>query len=173
MSFFSHFFHSTPSEEDVDLVLYAPMSGTLLPLSEVPDVVISERVVGDGVALIPDSDTIVAPCDGTVARLLATKTAFSIRTENDLEIYVTFGIGTIDFQGRGFSSRVQVGQEVRRGDPIIQVDMSELAAKIKSTVTSMIVVRSSGPIEKVTAGSGKAAAGITACAWVTLKKEEG
>lgn len=169
MSFFSHLFHSTPDEEDVDLVLYAPMNGTLLPLSEVPDVVISERVVGDGVALIPESDTILAPCGGVINRLLATRNAFSIKAPNGLEIYLTFGIGTIDFQGEGFTSRVQVGQKVQRGDPIIQVDMSLLSSKIKSTVTSMIVVRTSGQIEKVTAGSGKAAAGVTPCAWVTLK----
>ncbi|MBU3827354.1 MAG: glucose PTS transporter subunit IIA [Candidatus Anaerobiospirillum merdipullorum] len=169
MSFFSHLFHSTPSEDDVDLVLYAPLNGTLVPLSEVPDVVIAEKVVGDGVALIPDSETILAPCDGTIARLLATNTAFSIKTEQGLEIYVTFGIDTIDFQGEGFSARAQVGQSVKRGDPIIQVDMSVLGDRIKSTVTSMIVVRSSGAIDHVTAGSGKAVAAVTPCAWVTLE----
>ncbi len=169
MSFLSHLFRSTPSEEDADLVLYAPLNGTLLPLSEVPDVVISERVVGDGVALIPDSETILAPCDGTVSRLLATNTAFSVRTAQGLEIYVSFGIGSIDFQGEGFTARAQPGQQVQRGDPIIQVDMSLLSKRLKSTVTSMIVVRTSGQIDKVTAGSGKVVAGVTPCAWVTLK----
>ncbi len=169
MSFLSHLFHSTPSEDEVDLVLYAPLNGTLLPLSEVPDVVISEKIVGDGVAIIPDSETIFAPCDGTIARLLATNTAFSIKTAQNLEIYVSFGIGTLDFQGEGFFSRAQVGQPVKRGDPIIQVDMSVLNDRIKSTVTSMIVVRSSGAIDHVTAGTGKAVAGVTPCAWVTLQ----
>lgn len=170
MSFLAHLFRSTPAAEDVDLVLYAPLSGTLLPLTEVPDVVISERVVGDGVAVVPDSDTILAPCDGTVARLMATHTAFSLRTIHNLEIYVTFGLGAIDLQGVGFAARVQPGQKVKKGDPIIQVDTSVVGDKLKSSVTSMIVVRSSGQIEKITAGSGKASAGVTPCVWVSLQK---
>ena len=74
-----------------DVSLFAPVTGTLLPLEEVPDIVISEKVMGEGVAVVPNSETIVAPCDGVISRLLPTKNAFAVRMESGLEVYVTFG----------------------------------------------------------------------------------
>lgn len=171
MSFFSHLFHTGNTEEKVDLVLYAPVNGTLLPLSEVPDPVISEKITGDGVALVPDSETILSPCDGVITRLLSTNTAFAVKTAEGVEVYVTFGIGTLDLQGEGFSSRVRSGEQVRRGQPVLQVDMAAISRKIQSAVTSMIVVRSTAPAAKVTAGTGNVAAGVTPCVWVTLNKD--
>lgn len=172
MSLFSYLFHSTPSEDDADLILYAPVNGHLVPLSEVPDVVISEHVVGEGVAFIPESDTILAPCDGTVSRLLATHHAFSIRDPHNLEIYVSFGIGAMDLGGEGMQALVNVGDPVKKGDPILHIDLARVASKVKSTATSLIVVRSSGPIDKVTAATGNAKAGTTPCLWVRLQHEE-
>lgn len=58
---------------EADLELYTPISGNLISLEEVPDLVISERLIGDGVAVVPDkgADTIVSPCSGTISRLIA------------------------------------------------------------------------------------------------------
>ena len=76
-----------------DVTLCAPVTGTLLPLEEVPDIVISEKVMGEGVAVVPESETIVAPCDGVISRLLPTNNAFAVRMPDGLEIYVTFYTG--------------------------------------------------------------------------------
>lgn len=171
MSILSYLFHSSPQEEDADLILYAPVSGVMIPLTEVPDVVISEKVVGDGLAFMPETDNIVAPCDGTISRLLATSNAFAIRTVQNLEIYVSFGIDAVDLQGEGMQSLVKVGDQVKKGDPILNIALNQIEDKIKSTITSMIVVKSSGKIEKITTASGKAKASNTPCVWVTLQKE--
>ena len=61
------------ADEDVDLELYAPVSGPLIPLSDVPDLVISECIVGDGVAIIPENQEIVAPCDGIISKNIILK----------------------------------------------------------------------------------------------------
>ena len=169
MSFLSNLFHPNSQTRD-DLEVSAVVSGTLLPITEVPDIVISEKVVGDGVAICPDSGVIVAPFDGVISRLIATSSAFAIKADCGLELYVTFGVGAIDLQGEGFVSCVNVGQRVKRGDEILNVDLKRIEDKIKSTMTSMITVNSSAHITKVTAASGKCTAGKTPALWVTLAK---
>ncbi len=169
MSLLSYFFHSTPKEKDADLVLYAPISGPIIPLSEVPDVVISEKIVGDGVAFMPEFDTnILAPCDGTISRLLPASNAFAIRTEHNIEVYVTFGIGALDLHGEGLTSLVKAGDKVGKGDPVLYIALSQIGSRLKSAVTSVIVVRTSGNIANITVASGMAVSAVTPCVWVSL-----
>lgn len=122
MGFLSQLFKrasATVSETPVanikaDVSLFAPVTGTLLPLEEVPDIVISEKVMGEGVAVVPNSETIMAPCDGVISRLLPTKNAFAIKMENGLEVYVTFGVESMELKGEGFTTKVNLGDEVKK-----------------------------------------------------------
>ena len=115
---------------------------------------------------------IYAPCDGTITRITASNNAFSIKRENGVEIYVTFGIGTNAFTGKGLSSRVIVGAQVTQGTPIINIDMQTAKEDLESAIVSMIVVNSSADIAKVIASRGKAQAAKTPCVWVYLKEEK-
>lgn len=171
MSFLSNLFHSNKVASD-DMELVSPVSGVLLPISEVPDIVISEKVVGDGVAICPENGEILAPCDGVITRIIATKSAFALKTALGPEIYVTFGVGAIDLAGYGFICTKEVGQSVKKGELVLKVDLNEVEGRVKSTVTSMIVVASSAKIEKVTAATGKCSAGVTPCLWIGLKKDQ-
>lgn len=164
---------SVQSTENInaDVTLYAPVNGTLLPLEEVPDIVISEKVIGEGVAVVPESETIVAPCDGVISRLLPTKNAFAVRRPDGLEVYVTFGVESMEMQGEGFTTKVSIGDEVKHGDPVLITDYRMLSSRLKSTITSMIVIKSSGDIDKVINASGKCMAGITPVLWITLKND--
>ena len=85
MGLFSFFSRNKSTEQidahnESDLELFAPVGGTLLSLREVPDLVISEKLIGDGVAIAPERSTnmIYAPCDGTITRITASNNAFSI-----------------------------------------------------------------------------------------------
>lgn len=162
---------AAPVEENIkaDITLFAPVTGTLLPLEEVPDIVISEKVIGDGVAIIPESESILAPCSGVITRLLPTKNAFAIKTPENIEIYVTFGVESMEMQGEGFTTKLNIGDEVKCGDPILQIDLRILSSKLKSIVTSMIVIKSN-LVEKVVAATGKAQAGSTPILWLTLNR---
>ncbi len=171
MSFLSHLFQSFTSDENADLVLLAPISGTLVPITEVPDVVISEKVVGDGVAILPIGNKILAPCDGIITRLISTNSAFAIKSDIGVEIYVNFGVGTLDLAGDGFTSHIKLGDRVKKGDLIISVDLNEIENKIKSTITSIIAINSSANIQKVVSASGKSKHGETPCMWIHLDKE--
>jgi len=156
------------AKKEADLELVSPVTGTLVPLTEVPDLVISEKLIGDGVAVVPDDSKILAPCAGTVSRLVASNNAFAIRTDSGVEIYVTFGIGTNSFSGVGITSSVSIGDTVKTGDVIVNIDMNKAAEYLESTITSMIVVNSSAKISRVFSTSGKAVAGQTPCTWVIL-----
>ncbi len=175
MSFLSKLFSfssgSNQSNEEADLELTAPVSGTLIALDDVPDPVICERIAGDGCALIPDNDCMVAPCDGIISRLLTSNSAFVVKTECGAEIYVKFGVGTDFFSGIGFTSLKKVGDKVKAGDEIIKIDMQKIADKIKTTVVSMIAINSTASIDRVTCAGGNAVAGETACMWVFLNKK--
>lgn len=175
MGLFSNLFKlnstAAPVEENIkaDITLFAPVTGTLLPLEEVPDIVISEKVIGDGVAIVPESESIIAPCDGVITRLLPTKNAFAIKTHENIEIYVTFGVESMEMQGEGFTTKVNIGDEVKCGDQILQIDSRVLRSRLKSTITSMIVIKSN-LVDKVIAATGKAQAGTTPILWLTLNR---
>lgn len=171
MSFLNNIFHPHASQPKGDITLFAPLTGTLVPLSEVPDIVVSEKVVGDGVAVHPTNDTVSAPCDGTINRILATNSAFTIKEEHGIEIYVSFGIASYELGGDGFERLVEVGAEVKKGDPILRVDLTKVSDRIKSLISSMIVVSSSGHIEKVSSATGKCKAAETPVSWIILKNQ--
>ncbi len=159
------------AQKMADLELIAPISGKVISLEEVPDLVISEKLIGDGIAIIPEDSRIVAPCSGTIARIVASANAFSIKTVNGLEIYVCYGVGTNSFSGGGFTAKVQVGDKVTTGDTIIDIDINQVSVYLKSTITSMLVVKSSGSIAKVVSKQGSVTAGETACTFVILSDE--
>lgn len=183
MGFFSSLFKRSGNEDapdaslsqaseatNADVTLYAPVTGTLLPLEEVPDIVISEKVMGEGVAVMPDSESIVAPCDGVISRLLPTKNAFAVRMESGLEVYVSFGVESMELRGEGFTTKVALGDTVKRGDSVIQTDTRLISGRIKSPITSMIVIKSSGNIAKVTNATGKCKAAVSPVVWIALNR---
>lgn len=164
-------FNEQNATEEADLELLAPVSGTVLSLDDVPDPVICERIAGDGCAFIPDGNVLKAPCDGIITRILPSNSAYCIKTPLGIEIYVRFGIGTDYFSGEGFNALKKTGDKVKAGDDIITYDLNKAAPAVMTTATSMIALKSSGDIERVTVSSGKVEAGSTSCMWIFLKKK--
>lgn len=169
MGFLSNIFQSATGQQPKgDITLFAPLSGTLVPLSEVPDIVVSEKVVGDGIAIYPSSNTASAPCDGIITRILASNSAFTIKEQHGIEIYVTIGIAAYELAGEGFERLIGVGDSVKMGQPVLRVDLNRVGERIKSLISPMIVVASTGNIEKVSSATGKCEAAITPISWVIL-----
>ena len=121
------------------LVLAAPLSGYLVPLERVPDPVFAQKMVGDGVALDPTSQTLVAPCDGEVVMLHPAHHALTLATAGGLELLMHIGLDTINLKGEGFAPRVKNGDKVKAGAPLIDFDADYVATHAKSLL-SMIVV---------------------------------
>lgn len=121
------------------LTIVAPLAGWVAPLSEVPDAVFAERMLGDGVAIDPLEGELRAPCDGEVITLAKTHHALTIRAENGAEILMHIGLETVALQGEGFEPLVTVGAKVRRGDALLRFDLDLLAQRAKSLLTPIVV----------------------------------
>ena len=96
-------------------------------------------LVGDGIAIKPSGNKMVAPCDGTIGKIFETNHAFSIESDSGLELFVHFGIDTVELKGEGFTRIAQEGQQVKKGDTVIEFDLALLEAKAKSTLTPVVI----------------------------------
>ena len=109
------------------MILGAPAAGQLLDITQVNDPFFASKNLGDGVAVIPQSQTVCAPCDGRLVMVFETRHAFGIRC-GEVEVLVHIGIDTVQMQGQGFTALKKVNDRVRRGEPIIRFDRKRLSA---------------------------------------------
>ncbi|MCW9718204.1 PTS glucose transporter subunit IIA [Avibacterium sp. 21-599] len=138
MGFFDKLFGSK-SNKTVEVEIYAPLSGDIVNIEDVPDVVFSEKIVGDGIAIRPTGNKLVAPVDGVVGKIFETNHAFSMESTDGVELFVHFGIDTVELKGEGFRRIAEEGQTVKRGDTIIELDLELLEAKAKSVLTPVVI----------------------------------
>lgn len=101
----------------------SPLSGNVIPLEKVPDKVFSEKVLGDGCAVIPEEGKIYSPVSGKVLSVAETKHAYGFLSDDGVEVLVHFGLETVSLKGEGFISHVNVGDRVKAGDLIAEADI--------------------------------------------------
>jgi len=128
---------NTQSNDTIDLV--APLSGEIVAIEDVPDVVFAEKIVGDGIAIRPTGSKMVAPCDGEIGKIFETNHAFSLESDTGIELFVHFGIDTVELKGEGFTRIAQEGQKVKAGDTIIEFDLEFLKGRAKSILTPVVI----------------------------------
>ncbi|WP_345873851.1 PTS glucose transporter subunit IIA [Shewanella algae] len=119
--------------------VYAPISGDIVAIEKVPDVVFAEKIVGDGIAIEPKGQFMLAPIDGTIGKIFETNHAFSIESPQGLELFVHFGVGTIELRGKGFKRLAQEGQDVKAGQPILEFDLDFLKDQVNSLLTPVVL----------------------------------
>lgn len=140
--------------------IFSPLSGEILSIKNVPDVVFSKKIVGDGVAICPTSNIIVSPIDGKIGKIFRTNHAFSIISDDGIELFVHFGIDTINLKGNGFKRIINNNKFVRRGDAIIEVDLDFISKNAKSIITP-VIISNIEKFNKIKKYSGKVIAGQT------------
>ncbi|MEI8631840.1 PTS glucose transporter subunit IIA [Vibrio sp. PP-XX7] len=146
--------------------IIAPLSGEIVNIEDVPDVVFAEKIVGDGIAIKPSGDKMVAPVNGTIGKIFETNHAFSIESEDGVELFVHFGIDTVELKGEGFHRVAEEGQVVKVGDTIIEFDLALLQEKAKSTLTP-VVISNMDEIKELNKLSGSVIVGETPVLRVT------
>ncbi|RKJ04083.1 PTS trehalose transporter subunit IIBC [bacterium D16-54] len=120
--------------------LTAFLSGKAIPLKEVKDGVFSEGILGDGMAIIPETETLYAPADAEIAALMPdSRHACGLKLENGMEVLLHIGIDTVSMNGDGFEYLVQEGQKVRAGAPLIKFDRAKIKAAGHRDVTICII----------------------------------
>ncbi len=120
--------------------LRAFLTGKVIPLKEVNDGIFSEGVMGDGLAILPENDTLYAPCDGEVTVLMdESRHACGLTLENGMEILLHIGIDTVEMQGDGFEYLVSLNQKVKQGTPLVRFDREKIRTAGHPDVTVCIV----------------------------------
>lgn len=120
-------------------MIYAPISGSLVPIEEVPDAVFSEKMLGDGVAILPSDGLVAAPIDGMLAAFPSTGHACGITTSHGFDILIHVGIDTVEMEGRGFKPLVLKGDSLELGQPLLEFDLCEIEKAGKSSLSPVVV----------------------------------
>lgn len=128
--------------------VHAVVNGNSINIDKVNDSVFSKKLMGDGIAIIPSSDIVVAPCDGKITVLTETKHAFGIVSDDGVEVLVHIGIDTVNLKGDGFESKVSQGTTVKKGDPIIHFEREKIVSQ-GIDCTTIIVVLNHAEFSKV------------------------
>ncbi|MDA9470146.1 PTS sugar transporter subunit IIA [Enterococcus sp. 5H] len=126
--------------------LYAVATGNLIPITEVNDPVFSQKMMGDGFAVIPQSGEIYSPIDGEVLSVFQTKHAIGMKMTNGAEVLLHMGIDTVELNGEPFSIKVSEGSKVTQGTQVANVDLDSIIAAGKAVdmvvvITNMDVVK--------------------------------
>ncbi|GMA42200.1 hypothetical protein GCM10025883_42450 [Mobilicoccus caccae] len=118
----------------------APISGRVLPLSEVPDETFAKGMVGHGLAIDPPRSVVeaVAPVDGTVVQLWPH--AYAIQTDDGVGVLVHLGLDTVQLRGQGFTTQVEQGARVRTGDLVIRYDVPTVAGTGRNPIVPVVVL---------------------------------
>ena len=170
MGFFSRIRRMISSHPPVEggIEILAPISGELVPLEQVPDKVFAEKIVGDGIAIDPTGNQLVAPISGTLAKIFENNHAFSIESPQGIELLVHFGVGTVELGGKGFTRLKDEGSQVIAGEPVIALDLKVIKQEIPCVHTP-VVVANMEDIGSMTQNSGSVSAGKDPIFTVTMQ----
>ena len=127
---------SEPVQTDLSMKLKAFASGKLIDMTEVPDDVFSQKMMGDGVAIEPTTEMVVAPADGEVTMIMeGSYHAIGLRLDNGAEILIHIGLDTVKMGGKGFRCLTKQGAKVKAGDELIGFNREAIkAAGYKDTI---------------------------------------
>ena len=153
------------------IVVTAPFSGTLVPLSEVPDETFASGVLGEGIAIEPSDGLFCSPVDGTVETIAETKHAIGFAADNGLEILVHVGLETVSLNGEGFEILVKEGDRVKAGQPVAKADLALIRERGLKTITSIVLTGGADDME-LHCAEGIAAAGKTTVLTLTAKEAQ-
>ncbi|MGG1400909.1 N-acetylglucosamine-specific PTS transporter subunit IIBC [Bacillus salipaludis] len=115
-----------------------PIEGEIIPITEVPDQVFSQKMMGDGFGIVPANGSVVSPVDGEILNVFPTKHAICIRSKQGYEILIHIGLDTVNLKGEGFTVLVKEGDKVTKGQAILTFDLEFIKKSVPSTVTPVI-----------------------------------
>ena len=162
---------SNQEKENVLTTVLSPLTGKAVSLSEVPDPVFAEKVIGDGIAIIPEDGKIVSPVDGEVSSIAETGHAYGFTADNGLEVLVHVGLETVSLKGECFKVYAKAGDKVKAGDLIAEVDLNLLKEKGLNSI-SPVLICSDLEEKEILYTEGNVKAGESVVLTVKDKKEE-
>lgn len=120
------------------ITVSSPLNGVAEDLSTVPDEAFSQKMMGDGAAVTPTDSFVYAPEDGEVEFVFDTKHAIGFKTDSGISLLLHMGIDTVKLEGKGFEALVKAGQKVKRGTPMLKMDLAYLKENAPSMVSPIL-----------------------------------
>ncbi len=138
----------------------APITGSVMPLEEIPDPVFSTGVMGPGCGLEPSGETVYAPFDGTVTQTTETRHAVGITSNDGMEVLIHVGMDTVEMKGEGFTCLVQQDQKVKAGQALMTFSLEKIKAAGHPATTAVLLTNADdfGPLQVLTTGPIEAGA---------------
>lgn len=125
-----------------ETVLFSPVKGQMSEITEVKDETFAQKMLGDGIAIIPSDGKIISPCDGMVDNMFETGHAFSLVTEDGLEVLIHVGLDTVKLKGKHFTVVRNTGEKVKKGDTMVEVDFDAVKGEGYDTTVVMVILNS-------------------------------
>ncbi|MCM3032338.1 beta-glucoside-specific PTS transporter subunit IIABC [Niallia taxi] len=138
-----------PAVKLADEVIYSPINGEVLSLSLLKDEAFASGALGQGVAIEPSEGKVYSPVDGTVTALFPTNHAIGITSDNGSEILIHVGMDTVELNGKFFTAHVSHGTRVKKGQLLIDFDLTEIK-KAGYVVSTPVIVTNQGDFEQIT-----------------------
>lgn len=129
----------TKSATQKENIVYSPVKGNVIPLSEVKDEAFSSGILGKGAAIIPEEGVVYAPADGEISAFFPTGHAIGIKTNDGLELLIHVGMDTVQLDGKGFTPLAKAGDKVKKGQKLLEFDKELIKAEGYSTVTPVLI----------------------------------
>ncbi|BED92503.1 MAG: PTS glucose transporter subunit IIA [Candidatus Paraimprobicoccus trichonymphae] len=140
--------------------IFAPISGNLINIEKIPDEAFSQKMLGNGIGIIPESNLVASPVDGVIVNITGTLHAFGIRTEDNIDVLVHIGIDTVKLKSQGFKCFVKKNQKIKTGEIIAEVDLNILREN-KFEICSPVIITNMDKIKnlKININIGKVEVG--------------
>ena len=119
--------------------LLSVCDGSCAELSQIPDEAFSSGMLGQGVAVFPKSNRFFSPVNGRVESIAESRHAYTILSEDGLELLIHIGVDTVELKGEGFTSLTKEGAAIRAGEPLADADLKLISDRGFSTVTAVLI----------------------------------
>lgn len=127
-------------EKSSDITIYAPINGQIKPIEKLQDQTFANKVMGDGIAIIPTEGKVYAPIDGKISALLDTKHAYGISGDNGVELLIHIGQDTVNLKGQHFETNKKEGDVIKKGDLLGTFNIAEIIKAGYNVATPVILI---------------------------------
>lgn len=149
MGFWENLINRKKKAAPAEKIVYSPLKGKVIPLSEVGDPVFSEGMMGPGVGIQPEEGSLYAPVNGEITVAFPTGHAVALKSEDGMEVLIHIGLDTVKLNGDGFHIHVAEGDTVKAGDLLVSFDIQKITAA-GYPVTTMVLVSNAAEVGTMT-----------------------
>lgn len=129
--------------------IYSPFKGILVNLEDVPDLAFAQKMMGDGVAIIPSEGKLYSPVDGEIVSIFDSKHAVMIKSADGTNMLIHVGLETVSLEGKPFDVKVKAGDKVKAKDLIMEVDLDIIKSNDLHVITPVVIMDDVDAVKRI------------------------